>query len=58
MHPRQNCFDYAMLIKIYGSDPDGEKRYSPTVCTGCKKENKIGDPDRHMFLRATSDGRI
>jgi len=21
--------DYAMLVKIYGSDPEGEKRYSP-----------------------------
>jgi len=37
--------DYAMLIKIYGKDAEGEKRYSPSVCTGCKKENKIGDPD-------------
>lgn len=37
--------DYAMLVKIYGNDPDGEKRYSPAICTGCKKETKIGDPD-------------
>lgn len=37
--------DYAMLVKIYGNDPEGEKRYSPAVCTGCKKQNKIGDPD-------------
>src|ERR1035437_3805876 len=37
--------DYAMLIKIYGNDPEGEKRYSPAVCTGCKKQTKIGDPD-------------
>lgn len=37
--------DYAMLVKIYGSDPEGEKRYSPAVCTGCKKETRIGDPD-------------
>ena len=37
--------DYAMLVKVYGNDPEGEKRYSPAVCTGCKKENKIGDPD-------------
>ena len=41
--------DYAMLVKIYGADPGEEKRYSPAVCTGCKKENKIGDPDpRHI----------
>jgi IS1 family transposase len=37
--------DYAMLVKIYGADPSEEKRYSPAVCTGCKKETKIGDPD-------------
>jgi IS1 family transposase len=37
--------DYAMLIKVYGNDSEGEKRYSPAVCTGCKKETKIGNPD-------------
>ncbi|MBZ5672370.1 MAG: DDE-type integrase/transposase/recombinase [Acidobacteriia bacterium] len=37
--------DYAMLVKIYGNDPEAEKRYSPAVCTACKKENKIGDPN-------------
>jgi IS1 family transposase len=37
--------DYAKLIKIYGSDVEGEKRYSPAICTGCKKEGVIGDPD-------------
>jgi IS1 family transposase len=36
---------YAMLVKIYGNDSEGQKRYSPATCTGCKKENKIGDPD-------------
>jgi IS1 family transposase len=37
--------DYAMLIKIYGGDSEGEKRYSPAVCNGSKKETKIGSPD-------------
>ena len=37
--------DYAMLIKVYGNAAEGEKRYSPAECTGCKKENKIGRPD-------------
>jgi len=37
--------DYAMLVKVYGNDPEGEKRYSPAVCTGCKKESQIGSPD-------------
>jgi IS1 family transposase len=41
--------DYAMIVKIYGNDAEGEKRYSPAVCTGCKKETKIGNPDeRHV----------
>jgi hypothetical protein len=37
--------DYAQLIKTYGSDPEGEKRYSPAVCTGCKTEQRSGEPD-------------
>jgi IS1 family transposase len=37
--------DYAMLVKIYGGNSEGQKRYSPADCIGCKKENKIGDPD-------------
>ena len=37
--------DYAMLVKIYGEPSDGPKRYSPADCIGCKKENKIGNPD-------------
>lgn len=37
--------DYAMLVKIYGNDPEGERRYSPAICTGCKKQTKIGDHD-------------
>ena len=37
--------DYAMLIKKYGTDNEGEKRYSPPVCTGCEKKKVIGKPD-------------
>jgi hypothetical protein len=33
------------LVKIYGNDPGGEKRYSPAVCTGCEKHVQIGNPD-------------
>ena len=36
--------DYSMLVKLYGN-AEGEKRYSPATCVGCKKENKIGNPD-------------
>jgi len=37
--------DYAMLVKVYGNDPNAEKRYSPAVCTSCEKKAVIGDPD-------------
>jgi IS1 family transposase len=37
--------DYAALVKIYGSAPEGEKRYSPAECIGCKKERVRGNPD-------------
>jgi IS1 family transposase len=37
--------DYAMLIKIYGADVEGQKRYSPAECLGCKKEGITGMPD-------------
>lgn len=37
--------DYAMLIKIYGPDPQAEVRYSPAKCLGADKKPKIGNPD-------------
>jgi IS1 family transposase len=37
--------DYAMIQKIYASDPKDERRYSPAVCIGCKKLRVQGDPD-------------
>lgn len=37
--------DYAMLQKIYGAEPAGEKRYSPAVCMGAKKRTVVGNPD-------------
>ena len=37
--------DYAMLIKLYGADPQAETRYSPAECTGAEKQPKIGNPD-------------
>jgi IS1 family transposase len=38
--------DYAMLVKIYGNNSEGQKRYSPAECLGCKKEGITGDPDQ------------
>ncbi|OFW43585.1 MAG: transposase [Acidobacteria bacterium RIFCSPLOWO2_12_FULL_67_14b] len=37
--------DYATLTKLYGNDPEGEKRYSPAVCIGCESKTITGDPD-------------
>ncbi len=37
--------DYAMLVKHYGSAPEGEKRYSPAVCTGATQKAITGKPD-------------
>ncbi len=37
--------DFAMLIKHYGNAPEGEKRYSPAVCTGASQKAITGNPD-------------
>ncbi len=37
--------DYAMLVKMYGAAPEGEKRYSPAVCTGAHRRRVEGNPD-------------
>jgi IS1 family transposase len=37
--------DYAMLVKMYGKPYEGERRYSPLVCTGCKRTKITGSPD-------------
>ena len=38
--------DFAQLIKLYGTAPDAEKRYSPPVCVGARKDRITGRPDR------------
>lgn len=37
--------DYAMLVKVYGTDREGEKRYSPATCLGCETHTIKGNPD-------------
>ncbi|MGB6464984.1 MAG: IS1 family transposase, partial [Xanthobacteraceae bacterium] len=37
--------DYAMLVKIYGTPIEGEKRYSPAECIGAVKHRVEGNPD-------------
>jgi IS1 family transposase len=41
--------DYAQQIKIYSAESEGQRRYSPPVCTGTKKQIITGNPDwRHI----------
>ncbi len=43
--------DYAQLIKVYGTAPDAQKRYSPPVCVGANKDPLNGRPDkRHISM--------
>ena len=37
--------DFAQLVKLYGADPQAEKRYSPAKCIGARKKPVIGSPD-------------
>ncbi len=37
--------DYAMLIKLYGQEPESEKRYSPARCIGTNSRVIAGYPD-------------
>ncbi len=32
-------------MKVYGIDPEGEKRYSPAICLSYEKHMVTGDPD-------------
>lgn len=37
--------DYAMLVKIYGPSPEGQRRYSPPECIAAEKHTIQGNPD-------------
>ena len=37
--------DYAQLVKLYGSAPDQEHRYSPPRCNGARRRTITGNPD-------------
>lgn len=37
--------DFAQLVKIYGPDPEAEKRYSPAMCIGAERNPVTGEPD-------------
>jgi IS1 family transposase len=40
-----SAIDYAVLVKVYGEAPEGQRRYSPAVCTGAHKHRIEGKPD-------------
>jgi IS1 family transposase len=37
--------DYAQLVKIYGTAPEAQRRYSPPICLGAAKSEIRGTPD-------------
>jgi IS1 family transposase len=37
--------DYAMLVKIYGPEPEGQKRYSPAKIIDTDRKSISGNPD-------------
>ena len=41
----QDGINYAQLVKIYGSDPEAQRRYSPAQCLGAAHAVIIGNPD-------------
>jgi hypothetical protein len=36
---------FAMLVKVYGPAPEGQRRYSPAECIGAVKHRVEGNPD-------------
>lgn len=38
--------DYAQLVKMYGTDPMGQRRYSPSICLSAESHIVRGNPDR------------
>ena len=41
--------DYAMLQKIYGADPEPQRRYSPAKCNGTKRLVVAGSPKAELI---------
>jgi len=37
--------DFSQLVKIYGTPPEAEKRYSPAECIGTERHKITGNPD-------------
>ncbi len=50
-----NGVDYAMLVKLYGPSPEGERRYSPAVVISAEKETIMGNPDPDRISTAYAE---
>jgi len=50
--------DYAMLVKIYGLDPEKETRYSPEKCIKADKVPVTGKPDHSKISTSYESTRI
>ena len=54
--------DYAMLVKLYGSDSGdstAERKYSPNECVGCRREAITGNPDpKHVSTSYTERANL
>lgn len=40
-----SAVDYTQLVKVFGNDPEGQKRYNPAQCLGTQRIEVIGTPD-------------
>jgi IS1 family transposase len=47
--------DYAMLVKTYGEAPEGQRRYSPPICTGARRHRVEGNPDPKYISTSFSE---
>src|SRR3984885_1017680 len=45
--------DFAQLVKVYGDDPEGQKRYSPAQCLGTQRIEVIGNPKEEHISTST-----
>jgi IS1 family transposase len=41
--------DFGQLVKLYGTEPEAEKRYSPAKCIGAEKHVIQGNPDTTLI---------
>jgi hypothetical protein len=50
-----SIIDYAMLVKVCGSTPEGQRRYSPAECVGAVRHHVEGNPDPKHVLTSYAE---